>query len=53
LSRHTDGFIVGSALIELVEKLWDNAELPLEERLQRISEFVGELKHGKQVREAG
>jgi len=53
LSRHTDGFIVGSALIELIEKLWGDAELSLDERLQRISAFVSDLKHGKHVREAG
>ena len=45
LSAHTDGFIVGSALIQLVEKLWDE-DIPDSERLHRISEFVRQLKHG-------
>ncbi|MEX0746981.1 MAG: tryptophan synthase subunit alpha, partial [Rhodothermales bacterium] len=53
LSRHTDGFIVGSALIELIERLWDGAELPQEERLRSISQFAAELKYGKQVENAG
>ena len=45
LSAHTDGFIVGSALIQLVEKLWEE-DLPQSERLRRIADFVQELKHG-------
>ncbi len=45
LSRHTDGFIVGSALVECIEKLWeeDNAEA---ERLDAVRRFAHRLKHG-------
>lgn len=49
LSRHTDGFVVGSALIERVEQLWDDETLSREERLRGVSEFVRTLKHGDQV----
>jgi tryptophan synthase alpha chain len=46
LSRNADGFIVGSALINLVEKLWDDPSLPLEQRLTEIRHFTAELKYG-------
>ena len=46
LSTHTDGFIVGSALINAVEQLWEETSLPLAERLERIERFVRTLKHG-------
>lgn len=46
LSTHTDGFIVGSALIGAVEQLWDEATLPLSDRLERVEQFVHALKHG-------
>lgn len=46
LSRHTDGFIVGSALITLVERLWDDAEGRPEERLAAVRRFVHALKYG-------
>lgn len=48
LSVHTDGFIVGTALIELIERLWDE-DLSLEERLERIGDFAHELKYGDRV----
>ncbi len=46
LSRHTDGFIVGSALITLIERLWDEAALPPEERLAEVRRFARTLKTG-------
>lgn len=46
LSEHTDGFIVGSALIQQVEKLWDDGTLSETERLAAVRQFVHELKHG-------
>ena len=46
LSRHTDGFIVGSAVINLLESLWDDHKLSLEERLDRLKTFIHELKFG-------
>lgn len=48
-SRNTDGFIVGSALINLVERLWDDGSLTLSERLDEIGRFVQNLKHGAAV----
>ncbi|CAM3294865.1 tryptophan synthase subunit alpha [Rhodothermus bifroesti] len=49
LGRHTDGFIVGSALIRLVERLWDDAGLSLVDRLEAVQRFVHELKYGTSV----
>jgi tryptophan synthase alpha chain len=46
LSRNTHGFIVGSALINRVEALWDDETLSEEARLNAVEEFVHELKHG-------
>lgn len=46
LSAHTDGFIVGSALIELAERLWDDATLTPADRLAAVARFVHTLKHG-------
>jgi tryptophan synthase alpha chain len=46
LSRHTDGFIVGSALINAVDKLWDDDTLSLDDRLDRVEQFARRLKHG-------
>jgi tryptophan synthase alpha chain len=43
-TRHTDGFIVGSALINLVETLWTRAELPLEDRYREVEAFVRALR---------
>ncbi len=44
LSRYTDGYIVGSALIREVEKLWKNPELTEPERLRGVRAFVQRLK---------
>ena len=46
LSRHTDGFIVGSALIEQVETLWDRGPKPDETRYEALRRFVRALKEG-------
>ena len=47
LSKSTDGFIVGSALIRQVEALWDDDALDHEARLDRVHRFVHNLKHGE------
>jgi len=46
LSRHTDGFIVGSALINHVADLWDESSAPMDERLASVEQFARRLKHG-------
>ena len=46
LSKHTDGFIVGSAVIKEVERLWACPELSMVERGQLVARFVRSLKHG-------
>lgn len=46
LSRHTDGFIVGSALIRAVEALWDDSSLDTGARLERVASFAKGLKRG-------
>lgn len=43
LSRHTDGFIVGSAVVSLIESLWGGTE-SVPERCNRITEFVRSLR---------
>ncbi len=47
LTQHTDGFIVGSALVRLVERLWDDPDLPEDRRLEVIATFVRSLKRGE------
>lgn len=47
LSQHTDGFIVGSALINRVARLWDQESGTNEERLLEIERFARHLKHGE------
>lgn len=48
MSRHTDGFIVGSALIDRVSELWDADDaLSREERLAQIRNFARALKYGQ------
>lgn len=46
LTRHTDGFIVGSALIRQAEELWDAPDLTDSERRARIGEWARALKIG-------
>ena len=43
LSRHTDGFIVGSAVIELIERLWTDGSLSPAKRLAAVRAFVAGL----------
>ena len=40
LAAHTDGFIVGTALIEVCERLWDDPALTDAERLAHVEAFV-------------
>ena len=44
LSKHTDGFIVGSAVIKEIEHLWARPNLSLTERGQLLARFVRSLK---------
>ncbi len=46
LTRHTDGFIVGSALIRTVESLWDDRDLTDSARLDRVAAWASALKEG-------
>lgn len=46
LSRHTDGFIVGSALIRTVREWWDERDASATERLEAVEAFARRLKHG-------
>ena len=46
LTRHTDGFIVGSALIRQAERLWDDGDLTDSERLADIAAWARALKTG-------
>ncbi len=46
LCLHADGFIVGSALVERIERLWSNRLLTDGARLQSLADFVKILKHG-------
>ena len=46
LTRHTDGFIVGSALIRLVEELWDDPDLTDSQRRDRVTTWARSLKDG-------
>ena len=49
LSRHTDGFIVGSALINHVEAVWADDSLSDSDRLDAVARFVRELKQGAPI----
>ncbi|MFT5517431.1 MAG: tryptophan synthase alpha chain [Rhodothermales bacterium] len=46
LSAHTDGFIVGSAVIKLVDTLYGDDRLSTKDRHTRIADFVRGLKFG-------
>ncbi|MEL6610722.1 MAG: tryptophan synthase subunit alpha [Bacteroidota bacterium] len=46
LTAHTDGFIVGSALIREAERLWDDPSLSDADRLAQIADFARRLKFG-------
>ncbi len=47
LTRNTDGFIVGSALVRQIEALWENGSLSDMQRLSRVEAFVCTLKNGQ------
>jgi tryptophan synthase alpha chain len=47
LSRHTDGFIVGSALINRASTLWDDPHKSDAERLDAVEAFARHLKRGE------
>lgn len=49
LSQHTDGFIVGSALINHIEHLWDETDLGPTARFRQVEAFVHRLKHGEEA----
>ncbi|MCY3595775.1 MAG: tryptophan synthase subunit alpha [Bacteroidetes bacterium] len=44
LSKHTDGFIVGSAVVKEIEHLWARPNLSLTERGRLLARFVRSLK---------
>ena len=46
LAAHTDGFIVGSALIRAAEAAWDDPDLTDSARLDRIARWARALKAG-------
>lgn len=46
LSQHTDGYIVGSALINLVEELWADDSYSQTDRLAAVEQFTQHLKNG-------
>jgi tryptophan synthase alpha chain len=46
LSQHTDGFIVGSALIRKIEQLWEQPAVSEIDRLKEVARFTTELKFG-------
>mgnify|MGYP001472756273 FL=1 len=46
LTRHTDGFIVGSALIREAARLWDDRDLTDSARRERVGEWARTLKTG-------
>ncbi len=47
ISEPVDGFIVGSAVIQKLESLWDDASLAHEEKLKELGSFIKDLKHGR------
>lgn len=44
LSKHTNGFIVGSAVVNKIEHLWAQGNLSLPQRCQYLTHFVRSLK---------
>ncbi len=46
LAAHTDGFIVGSALIRTAEEAWDDRDLTDSARLDRVADWARSLKTG-------
>jgi tryptophan synthase alpha chain len=52
LTTHTDGFIVGSALINRCAEVWDDPNMTDEERLAAVRTFAQELKYGSETQMA-
>ena len=50
LAPHADGVIVGSALIEHVERLWDSPSLSAPARLSAVSDWTRAMKAGTSTR---
>ena len=46
MSTHTDGFIVGSALINRCAELWEDDSLDQDDRLAAVEQFARRLKTG-------
>ena len=46
LCRHADGFIVGSALVEVIEGLWNDSSLSFTDRLEGVRQFARNLAAG-------
>jgi tryptophan synthase alpha chain len=46
LSEHTDGFIVGSALVREIERVWEQPGLSPIDRVDAVARFVTALKFG-------
>ena len=49
LSHHTDGYIVGSAVIKAIEALWDDPALDANDRLLKVRNVITLLKHGERA----
>jgi len=43
LCRHADGFVVGSALVHIIEELWADSTLSISQRLLRVQRFAHNL----------
>ena len=48
LCRHTDGFIVGSALVDVIEGLWNDPSLSMHRRLHAVQRFAQDLYPSKE-----
>jgi len=46
LSKDVDGFIVGSAVINKIETLWDDKDLSADKRFEELGQFIHDLKFG-------
>jgi tryptophan synthase alpha chain len=46
MAKHTHGAIIGSALVAVIDALWEDGSLSSLDRLQGIKSFVHELKYG-------
>ena len=46
MAEHTHGAIVGSALVAVIDALWEDGSLSSLDRLQGVKSFVHELKYG-------